>query len=175
MNNEGSVASEIECGDGYIGSILLSVIAWNPHLAVSTVETRCLCIPTPESRSSAKADPLEKKIPNVSTSNPRVPGYHFGLVYKVLYHVIIQTRLILTLKGYINKSTHRSSHIHTTTTMPPKQQRVVVERADRRRPNSAPKGYIGQVYGTLTAPENASVVRSIAIFGVSEDLTMHRV
>ena len=57
--------------------------------------------------------------------------------------------------------------------MPPKQQRVVVERADRRRPSSAPKGYIGQAYGTLTAPENASVVRSIAIFGVSEDLTMH--
>jgi len=59
--------------------------------------------------------------------------------------------------------------------MPPKQQRVVVERADRRRPNSAPKGYIGQAYGTLTAPENATVVRSIAIFGVSEDLTTHRV
>ena len=59
--------------------------------------------------------------------------------------------------------------------MPPKQQRVVVERADRRRPNSAPKGYIGQAYGTLTAPENASVVRSIAIFGVREDFTMHRV
>lgn len=57
--------------------------------------------------------------------------------------------------------------------MPPKQQRVVVERADRRRPNSAPKGYIGQAYGTLTAPENASVVRSIAIFGVSEDFTTH--
>jgi hypothetical protein len=50
--------------------------------------------------------------------------------------------------------------------MAPKQQRVVVERADRRRPNNAPKGYIGQAYGALTAPENASVVRSIAIFGV---------
>ncbi len=59
--------------------------------------------------------------------------------------------------------------------MPPKQQRVVVERADRRRPNSAPKGYIGQAYSTLTAPENASVVRSVAIFGVSEDLTAHRI
>lgn len=59
--------------------------------------------------------------------------------------------------------------------MPPKQQRVVVERADRRRPNSAPKGYVGQAYGTLTAPENATVVRSIAIFGVNEDLTTRRV
>jgi len=58
--------------------------------------------------------------------------------------------------------------------MPPKQ-RVVVERAERRRPSSAPKGYIGKAYGTLTAPENASVVRSIAIFGVSEDFAIYRV
>lgn len=50
--------------------------------------------------------------------------------------------------------------------MAPKQQRIVVERADRRRHNNTPKGYVGQAYSTLTAPENASVVRSIAIFGV---------
>lgn len=49
--------------------------------------------------------------------------------------------------------------------MAPKQQRVVVQKAEPRRP--APKGYVQNVYGTLTSPENASVVRSVAIFGVS--------
>jgi hypothetical protein len=54
--------------------------------------------------------------------------------------------------------------------MAPKSTRVVVERADRRRP--APKGYFGQTYEALTAPENASVVRSVAIFGVSLTLIL---
>jgi len=48
--------------------------------------------------------------------------------------------------------------------MAPKQQRVIVQKADPRRP--APKGYFSSAYGTLTSPENASVVRSIAVFGV---------
>jgi len=38
-------------------------------------------------------------------------------------------------------------------------------RADARRP--APKGYVSNVYNTLTSPENASVVRSVAVFGVA--------
>lgn len=45
-------------------------------------------------------------------------------------------------------------------TMPPK--RIVVEPRSRR----APKGVIGSTYDALTSPENAAVVRSIAIFGV---------
>jgi hypothetical protein len=48
--------------------------------------------------------------------------------------------------------------------MAPKQQRVIVQKADPRRP--APKGYFSSAYSTLTSPENASVVRSIAVFGV---------
>ncbi|KAI1071171.1 hypothetical protein NW752_000646 [Fusarium irregulare] len=44
--------------------------------------------------------------------------------------------------------------------MPPK--RIVVEPRSRR----APKGVIGSTYDALTSPENAAVVRSIAIFGV---------
>lgn len=47
--------------------------------------------------------------------------------------------------------------------MPPK--RVLVEKQGRRA--AAPKGYIASTYDTLTSPENASVVRSIAVFGVS--------
>jgi hypothetical protein len=48
--------------------------------------------------------------------------------------------------------------------MAPKQQRIQVARADARR--SAPKGYISNAYSALTSPENSSVVRSVAIFGV---------
>jgi hypothetical protein len=48
--------------------------------------------------------------------------------------------------------------------MPPKQQRVIVEKATPRR--ATPKGYVASTYNSLTNPENASVVRSVAIFGV---------
>ncbi|KFY12840.1 hypothetical protein V492_03637 [Pseudogymnoascus sp. VKM F-4246] len=51
--------------------------------------------------------------------------------------------------------------------MPPKTQRVVVERAGGRRVGGAQKGYFGQAYETVTSSENASVVRSIAVFGVA--------
>ncbi len=44
-------------------------------------------------------------------------------------------------------------------------KRVQIARADARRP--APKGYVSNDYNTLTSPENASVVRSVAVFGVS--------
>jgi hypothetical protein len=55
--------------------------------------------------------------------------------------------------------------------MAPKQQRVVVERADRRRTTNKSKGFVGQTYETLTSPENASVVRSVVVFGVCWDKT----
>lgn len=45
-------------------------------------------------------------------------------------------------------------------------QRVVVERGPRRGA-PAPQGYFSQTYNALTSPENASVVRSVAIFGVA--------
>jgi hypothetical protein len=48
--------------------------------------------------------------------------------------------------------------------MPPKQQRVVVQSS--RRP--AHKGYFSKAYYELTSSQNASVVRSVAIFGVSK-------
>ena len=57
---------------------------------------------------------------------------------------------------------------HTHITMPPKTQRVVVERAGGRRVGAAQKGYFGQAYDAVTSSENASVVRSIAVFGVRE-------
>lgn len=44
--------------------------------------------------------------------------------------------------------------------MPPK--RVYIEKPSRR----APKGIIGSTYDALTSPDNAPVVRAIAIFGV---------
>lgn len=44
--------------------------------------------------------------------------------------------------------------------MPPK--RIYVEKGSRR----APKGFFGSTYDALTSAENATVVRSIAIFGV---------
>lgn len=48
--------------------------------------------------------------------------------------------------------------------MAPKQQRIVVQKADPRR--SAPKSYFASAYSTLTSPENGNVVRSVAVFGV---------
>ncbi|KEF56991.1 uncharacterized protein A1O9_07181 [Exophiala aquamarina CBS 119918] len=45
--------------------------------------------------------------------------------------------------------------------MPPK--RITVQPATRRGP---PKGYFSSVYHTLTSEENASVVLSVAMFGV---------
>lgn len=53
--------------------------------------------------------------------------------------------------------------------MPPK--RIQSEKYGRRAP--APKGYIASVYDTLTSPDNASVVRSIAAFGVSWPSASH--
>jgi hypothetical protein len=46
--------------------------------------------------------------------------------------------------------------------MPPKVQRVALQPAKR-----TPKGYFASTYSTLTSPENASVVRSVAVFGVA--------
>jgi hypothetical protein len=72
-----------------------------------------------------------------------------------------------------SKSTSETNSLHRillpnlkqiSYTMAPKQQRVIVQKADPRR--SAPKGYFSSAYSTLTSPENASVVRSIAVFGV---------
>lgn len=57
--------------------------------------------------------------------------------------------------------------------MPPKTQRVVVERAGGgRRVGGAQRGYLGQAYEAVTSSENASVVRSIAVFGVRDALTL---
>lgn len=41
-------------------------------------------------------------------------------------------------------------------------KRIQVERSGRR----APKGVIASTYDTLTSPDNAAVVRSVALFGV---------
>lgn len=43
-------------------------------------------------------------------------------------------------------------------------KRVLVEKQGRR--GAAPKGFIASTYDTLTSPDNASVVRSVAVFGV---------
>lgn len=43
-------------------------------------------------------------------------------------------------------------------------KRIQIQTADH--PRRAPKGYFSNVYSTLTSPENASVVRSVAVFGV---------
>lgn len=50
--------------------------------------------------------------------------------------------------------------------MPSKSQQVYVQRGEARRP-AAQKGYFSTAYNTLTSAENATVVRSVAIFGVS--------
>lgn len=47
----------------------------------------------------------------------------------------------------------------------PAPKRVLVEKPSGRR--SAPKGVFASTYDTLTSSENAAVVRSIALFGVS--------
>ncbi|KAH8687677.1 hypothetical protein BGZ60DRAFT_522326 [Tricladium varicosporioides] len=50
--------------------------------------------------------------------------------------------------------------------MAPKATRVSVQRADApRRSNN--KGYVSSVYSALTSPDNASVVKSVAVFGAA--------
>ncbi|KAI1170981.1 hypothetical protein F4777DRAFT_567093 [Nemania sp. FL0916] len=44
-------------------------------------------------------------------------------------------------------------------------KRILVEPSGHRS-RGAPKGVVASVYGALTSPENASVVKSVAIFGV---------
>lgn len=51
--------------------------------------------------------------------------------------------------------------------MAPKQQRIASRNDVSRRPA---KSYISNAYETITSPENASVVRSVAIFGVSSEI-----
>jgi len=68
-----------------------------------------------------------------------------------------------------HQDNHTPFHPQRTTNsishnMAPKQQRIVVQKPDPRRP--AQKGYFSSAYNTLTSAENASVVRSVAIFGV---------
>ena len=48
--------------------------------------------------------------------------------------------------------------------MPPKQQRIVVQRGPAG--GSESKGALRSTYDTLTSSENAPVVRSILAFGV---------
>lgn len=55
--------------------------------------------------------------------------------------------------------------------MPPK--RIVVERAGPR--SRQPKGYFRSTYDALTSSENAPIVRSVAIFGVSHIVVLHHV
>ncbi|KAL2753961.1 hypothetical protein ACRALDRAFT_1062938 [Sodiomyces alcalophilus JCM 7366] len=45
-------------------------------------------------------------------------------------------------------------------------KRILVERSGSSR-HRQPKGAIASTYDALTSPENASIVRSIAIFGAS--------
>ncbi|KAI9807729.1 MAG: hypothetical protein M1826_004473 [Phylliscum demangeonii] len=56
--------------------------------------------------------------------------------------------------------------------MPAKAERVVVHSSSaltssRSRGGASAPGYLGAAYRELTAPENASVVRAIAFFGVA--------
>ncbi|KAG9229562.1 hypothetical protein BJ875DRAFT_488807 [Amylocarpus encephaloides] len=50
--------------------------------------------------------------------------------------------------------------------MAPKQQQIRVQPADRPR-RVASRGYFGEAYSAITSPENASVVRSVAVFGAA--------
>lgn len=56
--------------------------------------------------------------------------------------------------------------------MPPKQQRIVVQRGGAGGPES--KGALRNTYDTLTSSENAPVVRSILAFGVRPPLPSTR-
>ncbi|EPE34644.1 hypothetical protein GLAREA_10338 [Glarea lozoyensis ATCC 20868] len=50
--------------------------------------------------------------------------------------------------------------------MAPKQNSLRVSQG-RVVGKQGSKGYFGEAYSAITAPENASVVRSVAIFGVA--------
>ena len=55
--------------------------------------------------------------------------------------------------------------------MAPKQQQIRVQPADRPR-RVANRGYVGEAYSAITSPENASVVRSVVVFGVGLSLSI---
>ena len=81
------------------------------------------------------------------------------------------------LSSQLNSSKNTTTinlHLPLTTQsngrMAPKQQRITVQKADPRRP--APRGYFSSAYNSLTSAENASVVRSVAVFGVR---TLHNI
>ncbi|TWU71962.1 hypothetical protein ED733_001438 [Metarhizium rileyi] len=46
----------------------------------------------------------------------------------------------------------------------PAPKRILVEKPSSRR---APRGFLASTYDTLTSPDNAAVVRSIAMFGAA--------
>ncbi|KAK3381834.1 hypothetical protein B0H63DRAFT_561445 [Podospora didyma] len=49
----------------------------------------------------------------------------------------------------------------------PAPQRVIVERQGASSRSSKPQGFVASTYETLTSPDNASVVRSLALFGAA--------
>ena len=71
-----------------------------------------------------------------------------------------QTNLNIIITIKLNKPSFQH---HKSNIMAP--QRQAIAKAGSRR--GAPKGYAAGVYETLTSPDNASVLKSVAIFGVS--------
>jgi hypothetical protein len=72
---------------------------------------------------------------------------------------------------HINQILTTQSPIQTSSypnyaTMAPKQSSLRVSQG-RVAGKPGSKGYFGEAYSAITSPENASVVRSVAIFGVS--------
>lgn len=64
-------------------------------------------------------------------------------------------------RSHRRRKTHRTSR-QATAKMPPKK--VYVQPAGSRR---QPKGFFASTYDSLTSPENSSMVKAIAAFGVS--------
>lgn len=83
------------------------------------------------------------------------------LIIKYLHQAHLRTGRITILPSIDQKSCEKPTKKKNE--MPPK--RILVEPSGPRS-RGPPKGIIASTYSALTSPENASVVKSVAMFGV---------
>lgn len=90
---------------------------------------------------------------------------HLGISASSSILIIHYVSTKVELKFRLSKSTSTTKHKELPkTTMPPKNQRVI---AHTSRAGGSHSNYLTAAYRELTSPDNATLLRSIAMFGVS--------
>jgi hypothetical protein len=105
-----------------------------------------------ECPSSQKINPSSNNpLPRSSIHSPRIPN-----------HLSIYTISTQTCADQSSNTLHKDPDLASSDIMAPKQAQLRVASTQRR----GNKGYFGEAYSAITSPENATVVRSVAVFGV---------